>query len=204
MNSPELPRLIQYFFTDWLVRQFGASQQTVAAYRDTFRLLLRFAGAELEREPSKLLVEELDSAFLEKFLEYLERGRGNSVRTRNSRLSALHAFFRYVAITEPSLALHCQRILAIPRKRHERRPMEFLSEEEAKAIVAAPSPLTWIGQRDRTILLLGIQTGLRNTELRTLRWLDVELGAGAFVRCYGKGRKMRCTPLSKEVDVRQL
>lgn len=201
MNSPNLSRLIQCFFTDWLVRQFGASQHTIAGYRDGFRLLLRFAALTLRRAPSELKVEELDAPFLAKFLDHLEAERGNSVRTRNSRLCALHAFFRYVAITEPSLGLQCQRILAIPRKRHERRPMEFLTEEEAAAIIAAPNALTWIGWRDRALLQLAIQTGLRNSELRKLRRQDVEFGSGAHVRCLGKGRKMRCTPLSKDVAV---
>lgn len=199
MNTPNLSRLVQYFFTDWLTKQFGASQHTVAGYRDAFRLLLRFAAESLVRTPSEIGIEELDASFLGKFLDHLETDRGNSIRTRNIRLSALHAFFRYVAITEPSLALQCQRVLAIPRKRHERRPMEFLSEEEAAAIVAAPNLLTWIGRRDKTLLQLIIQTGLRNSEVRALRWQDVELGRGAHVRCLGKGRKMRCTPLSKEV-----
>ncbi len=199
MNTPNLSRLIQYFFTDWLFRQLGASQHTIAGYRDSFRLLLRFAADTLQRTPSELKVEELDATFLAKFLEHLETERGNSVRTRNNRLSALHAFFRYVAITEPSLSLQCQRILAIPHKRHERRPMEFLTEEEAAAIIGAPNPRTWIGWRDRTILQLAVQTGLRNTELRALRRQDIEFGTGAHVRCLGKGRKMRCTPLSKEV-----
>lgn len=199
MNSPSLARLIQYFFTDWLTRQFGASHHTVAGYRDAFRLLLRFAAERLGRVPSEIRVEALDATFLGAFLDHLELERGNSTRTRNIRLSALHAFFRYVAITEPSLALQCQRVLAIPRKRYERRPMEFLTEEEAEAMIGAPNSQTWLGWRDRTLLQLALQTGLRNHELRGLRREDIELGPGAHVRCLGKGRKMRCTPLTKDV-----
>lgn len=199
MNSPSLARLVQYFFTNWLTRQFGASHHTVAGYRDAFRLLLRFAAERLGRTPSEIQVEALDATFLGTFLDHLELERGNSTRTRNIRLSALHAFFRYVAITEPSLALQCQRVLAIPRKRHERRAMEFLTEEEAEAMIAAPDSRSWLGWRDRTLLQLALQTGLRNHELRTLRREQVELGSGAHVRCLGKGRKMRCTPLAKDV-----
>ena len=132
-------------------------------------------------------------------LEHLERDRGNQARTRNQRLSALHAFFRYVALAEPAFGLQCQRVLAIPWKRFERGPVEFLSEEEATALASAPNVQTWIGRRDRALLLLAVQTGLRNSEITSLRCQDVELGVGAHVRCFGKGRKMRCTPLRPDV-----
>jgi integrase/recombinase XerD len=191
--------LVQRFFTDRLLNQLGASPHTVAAYRDAFRLLLQFASERLRRSPSKLRMEDLDAPFLGKFLEYLELRRGNCVRTRNNRLAALHAFFRYVAVSEPALALQCQRVLAIPSKRYERGPVEFLTEEESEALVAAPNPNTWIGKRDRTLLLVAVQTGLRNSEITALRHQDVELGGGAHVRCVGKGRKMRCTPLRPDV-----
>ncbi|HKE25998.1 MAG TPA: site-specific integrase, partial [Bryobacteraceae bacterium] len=148
MRCSSFQSLVQCFFTDRLQKQLGASPYTVAAYRDAFRLLLRFASERLGRAPSELRVEDLDAAFLGKFLENLERTRGNCARTRNNRLAALHAFFQYVAVSEPALALHCQRILAIPSKRYERRPVEFITEEESNALVAAPDPTTWIGRRD--------------------------------------------------------
>lgn len=199
MTAATLPALLQRFFTHRLLGQLGASAHTVACYRDAFRLLLRFAAEQLRRAPSDLLLEELDAPFLAKFLEFLEHRRGCSVRTRNVRLSALRAFFRYVAIEEPAYALHCQRVLAIPNKRSERRPVEFLSEEESLALVAAPDPDTWIGRRDRTLLLVALQTGLRSGELTALRHSDVVFGTGAHLRCYGKGRKTRCTPLRPDV-----
>lgn len=199
MSTPNFSSLLQRFFTDRLINQLGASPHTVACYRDAFRLLLSFAAQYLGREPCRLRLEELDATFLEEFLEYLERDRRNSVRTRNNRLCALHAFFRYVALNEPALTHHCQRILAIPTKRYDRAPVEFLTEEESAALVAAPDPGTWIGRRDRALLLLAIQTGLRNSEITSLQWQDVDLGIGAHVRCLGKGRKGRCTPLRPEV-----
>lgn len=199
MNMSSLPSLIQRFFTQRMLEQQGLSQHTVASYRDTFRLLLAFATKHIGRAPSKLQMEELDVSFIEKFLRHLEQGRGNSVRTRNARLAAVHAFFRFVAISEPALGLQCQRILAIPSKRCEHGPVEFLTEEEAVALVAAPDTRTWIGNRDRTLLLVAVQTGLRNSELTSLRREDVVLGIGAHVRCLGKGRKMRCTPLRQDV-----
>ena len=199
MNPAGLPSLLQRFFTQRLLEQQGVSFATVASYRDAFRLLLRFATQHLGRAPSKLTLDELDGPFIEKFLRHLELDRRNSVRTRNTRLAAIHAFFRFVAISEPALSLQCQRILAIPSKRCEHGPVEFLTEDEIAALVAAPDPGTWIGSRDRALLLVATQTGLRNHELTSLKRQDVALGTGAHVRCLGKGRKMRCTPLRTDV-----
>ena len=201
MTCSSFQSLVQLFFTDRLQKQLGASPYTIAAYRDTFRLLLRFASERLRRAPSQLRMEDLDATFLGKFLEDLELARGNCARTRNNRLAALHAFFQYAAVSEPALALHCQRVLAIPSKRYERHPVEFVTEEESNALVDAPDPASWIGRRDRTLLLLAVQTGLRNSEITSLCHQDVELGTGAHVRCLGKGRKMRCTPLRPDVAV---
>jgi integrase/recombinase XerD len=201
LKHASLQSLIQVFFTERLLKQQGVSPHTVAAYRDAFRLLLQFASERLKRTPSKLRFEDLDASFLGKFLDHLEHDRGNSTRTRNNRLAALHAFFQYVSISEPALSMHCQRVLAIPSKRHERGPVTFLTEEESNALVAAPKLDTWIGRRDRALLLLATQTGLRNSELTSLRCRDVEFGVGTHVRCFGKGRKMRCTPLCPDVAV---
>ncbi len=199
MTTSTFPSLLQRFFTDRLVSQLGASPHTIAAYRDTFRLLLRFAKATLNRAPSALRVEDLDVKFLGKFLDHLESTRHNTTRTRNNRLSALHAFFRYVAISEPSLGLQCQRILAMPVKRYDRHPVEFLTDDECAALVAAPNLSTWIGRRDRALLLVAMQTGLRNSEITGLQQEDIEMRSGAHVRCLGKGRKRRCTPLRRDV-----
>lgn len=199
MTTASFPSLLQRFFTHHLLGQLSASPHTVASYRDAFRLLLRFAAERLGQNPCDLRMEELDEPFLVSFLDYLEHDRGSSVRTRNTRLAALHSFFRYVALSEPAYALNCQRVLAIPAKRYVRAPLEFLVETEVEALVAAPDPTTWIGRRDRTLLLLAVQTGLRNSELTALRRMDVSLGTGSHVRCQGKGRKMRCTPLRPDV-----
>lgn len=127
MTPAGLSTLLQAFFARRLIGQLSASPHTVAAYRDTFRILLRFATERLRRAPSDLRVEDIDAPFISRFLDALERQRGNSERTRNCRLAAVHAFFRYVAIEDPAHALQCQQILAIPSKRHERNPVEFLS-----------------------------------------------------------------------------
>ena len=199
MSAPNFAALLQGFFTDRLLAQRRASPHTVAAYRNTFRLLLRFAAERLGRAPSHLVLADLDATFLGTFLDHLERERGNSARSRNARLAALHAFFRYVSFTDPAHALLCQRILAIPSKRFERGIVEFLGDKEIDAVLDAPDPATWIGRRDHALLLVAVQTGLRVSELTALRREDVTFGTGAHVRCHGKGRKLRCTPLRRDV-----
>jgi site-specific recombinase XerD len=199
MTAANLPALVQRFFTERLRAQIGASPHTVASYRDTFRLLLIFASARLARAPSKLRLEDLDAPLIGAFLDHLEKERTSTPRTRNVRLTAVRAFFRFIAFAEPAHSLQSQQVLSIPNKRHERSTVEFLAEEEMVALVAAPDATMWIGRRDRTLLQVAVQTGLRNAEIRTLRRRDVDLGVGAHVRCFGKGRKTRCTPLRRDV-----
>jgi integrase/recombinase XerD len=192
------PGLLQSFFTDRLLQQWRASAHTVASYRDAFRLLLRFASEKLGKKPSILSMKDLTPDFISSFLEYVEKGRNNCVRTRNARLSAIHSFFRYVSFRAPEYAELCYQILAIPSKRFERRPIEFLTRKEIDALTNAPNRNSWIGRRDRTFLLTAAQTGLRVSELIGLRCRDVALGTGAHVKCNGKGRKQRSTPLRRE------
>ncbi|RLB51782.1 MAG: integrase, partial [Deltaproteobacteria bacterium] len=198
MIAPLFASLLQSFFTDRLLRQMQVSPNTVAGYRDAFRLLLRFAACRLNKEPSDFMIEDLDPALVIDFLDSLEVERNNSVRTRNNRLAAIRSFFRHVAMSEPACALQCQQILAIPQKRYQKRMIEFLNREEIEALVAAPDTSTWIGRRDRTILLFLVQTGLRVSELTSLCPESVALGVGAHVRCEGKGRKFRCVPLRRD------
>jgi site-specific recombinase XerD len=159
--SAGFPSLLQAFFTDRLFRQRQASPHTIAGYRDSFRLLLQFAKEQLGKAPSKLTLDDLNVSFIGDFLDDLENRRKNSARTRNIRLAAIHSFFHYVALEEPAYALLCQRVLAMPTKRHERRPIEFLNRVEIDALLAATDSSSWIGHRDRTMLLLTAQTGLR-------------------------------------------
>lgn len=198
MNTSTLPALLQRFFTDRLTAQLQASPNTIAGYRDTFRLLLRFASQRRNRPPTKLRIEDIDSALIGDFLTHVEKVRRNSTRSRNTRLAAIRSFYRYVAMNEPEHALHCQRILAIPSKRYVRRTVDFIDRTEMEALLCAPNPSTWIGRRDRAILLLALQTGLRVSELINLNCCDVLLGTGAHVRCEGKGRKQRSTPLRRD------
>jgi integrase/recombinase XerD len=196
--STNFPGLLQAFFTDRLLRQRSASPHTVAGYRDSFRLLLRFAAKRLGKVPSKLLLEDLDARFIGEFLDHIEKERGNSARSRNTRLAAIHSFFRYISFQEPAYTDLCRRVLAIPSKRYERKLIEYLTPAEIAALLAAPDGTTWIGRRDEALLLVGIETGLRVSELIGLHRNDVVLGTGAYIRCEGKGRKERCTPLRQE------
>lgn len=194
----QFPVLLESFFMDRLMRQRQASPHTIASYRDTFRLLLQYAQLQLRRAPSQLTVPDLDTAFLGAFLDHLEQKRDNSARSRNVRLAAIHSFFRYVALHAPEYSALAQRVLAIPSKRYVRRPICFLSPAEIEALLAAPDLKTGNGRRDRALLLLAVQTGLRAAEVTGLRCENIVLGAGAHVQCLGKGRKTRCTPLRRE------
>jgi integrase/recombinase XerD len=187
---------LQAFFTERLITQRHASPHTVAAYKDTFRLLLGFAETHYRKAPSRLEIEDLHAGFIGAFLEHLEIDRSNSIRTRNARLAAIHSLFRYAALHHLEHAAEIERVLALPPKRFERQPVAFLTDREIDALLAAPDRTTWLGRRDHALLLTAIQTGLRVSELAGLRCDDVTLGTGAHVRCVGKGRKERATPLT--------
>lgn len=193
-----LSTLLQAFFTDRLIKQRQVSPHTIASYRDTFRLLLRFANKQLKKHPSKLSFNDLDAPFIGAFLDHIQNDRHNGTRTRNLRLTAIRSFFQYAAFQEPSCSAHIQCVLAIPAKRQDRPLIDFLTHPEIQALLTAPDKTTWAGRRDRTLLVFAIQTGLRLSELIGIRRRDIVLTTGAHVRCYGKGRKERCTPLAKQ------
>jgi site-specific recombinase XerD len=189
--------LLETFFTQRLISQRQASPHTISSYRDTFRLLLQFAQRRLHKPPSSLAFAEIDAPLISAFLDDLEKRRGITTRSRNLRLTAIRSFFHYAAYEEPSHSSQIQRVLAIPSKRHTRNLVHFLDRPEIDALLAAPDQRTWFGRRDHALLLVAVQTGLRLSELTGLQRHDVALGTGAHVRCVGKGRKERCTPLTK-------
>jgi site-specific recombinase XerD len=191
---------LQAFFTDRLVQQKQASPRTVAAYRDTMRLLLEFTHQQTGKMPSQLDWDDLDHTLISGFLNHLELDRNNSIRSRNVRLTAVRSLFSYAALRHPEHALLIQRVLAIPPKRFDKRVVTFLTPPEIDALVAAPDQSRWEGRRDRVLLLLAVQTGLRVSELTGLNCRDVTLGTGANVRCEGKGRKQRAVPLTSPVE----
>jgi site-specific recombinase XerD len=187
---------LQAFFTERLIGQRRVSPNTIAAYRDTLRLLLGFAAKQLHRQPSELDLGDLDAGLITAFLTHLESERGNSVKTRNVRLAAIHSLYRYAALRHPEHAQDIQRVLAIPPKRSDRALVTFLDQTEIDALLAAPDRSTWTGRRDHALLLTAIQTGLRASELTGLNCGDIHLATGAHVSCRGKGRKQRITPLT--------
>jgi len=189
--------LLQRYFTQRLMHQRQASPHTIASYRDTFKMLLRFARKRLHKAPSALGLEDVDAPLVAAFLDDLETARGVTARTRNLRLTAVHSFFRYAAFEAPATSAQIQRVLAIPAKRFTRTLVPFLSRPEVDALLAAPDQRTWSGRRDHALILLAVQTGLRLSELISLRPEDLHVSTGAHVRVIGKGRKERCTPLSK-------
>lgn len=197
MTTADFPALLESFFTQRLIAQRSASPHTITAYRDTFRLLVQFAQQRLRKLPSQLTLKDLNAPFLGKFLDELETKRANGPRSRNLRLTSIRSFFRYAALEAPQHADLIQRVLAIPNKRPARPLVDFLTRPEIEALLAAPDQNTWLGRRDHAILLTATQTGLRLSEVTGLRQQDVVLAAGAHVRCRGKGRKERCTPLAK-------
>jgi len=192
-----LAPLLQSYFTERLAHQRDASPHTIASYRDSFRLLLGYLYQQTGRAPSKLQLEDLDPARISAFLSYLESERGNSVRTRNVRLTAVHSFFHFAALKAPECAEQVARVLSIPEKRYESTLISYLTEPEIDALLAAPDRCTPTGRRDHALLSLAVQAGLRASELSSLRCQDLNLDTGAWIKCQGKGRKERCTPLTR-------
>jgi site-specific recombinase XerD len=189
--------LLEGFFTQRLMQQRRASPHTIASYRDTFRLLLQFSQERLRKAPSCLALDDVDASLVLAFLDEQEQRRGVGARTRNLRLTAIHSFFRYAAFESPEHSALIQRVLAVPAKRFTRALVHFLTRSEVDALLAAPDQGSWSGRRDHALILLAVQTGLRLSELTSLQRDDLHLGTGSHVRVVGKGRKERCTPLSK-------
>ena len=189
---------LQAFFTDRLTHQLGASVHTIAAYRDAWRLLLPFAAARTGVAPTKLDIADLDAGLVGEFLNHLENERGNSVRTRNGRLAAIHSTFTFAALRHPEHAETIARVLAIPPKRYDRAQITYLTRAEVTALLGVPDRSTWTGRRDRAWILLAVTAGLRVSELTALTRGDLNLDTGPHVLCHGKGRKDRTTPVTAE------
>lgn len=189
---------LQAWFTDRLINQKDASPRTIAAYRDTMRLLLTFASAQTGKLPSRLDIDDLDAPLIGSFLDHLEHARGNSPRTRNARLAAIHSLYRYSALRHPEHAHTIARVIEIPTKRHDRTIVAYLEQHEIKALLRAPDRTTWLGRRDHALLLTAIQTGVRVSELVNLRIEHVRLDTGASVKVLGKRRKQRVAPLTPD------
>jgi integrase/recombinase XerD len=190
---------LQAFFTSYLLEQRAASANTVTAYRDTWRLLLLYLRDTQKLAPARIGFTNLTVETITGFLAHLERDRGNSPTTRNARLAAIHALFHYAAYTLPEHADLIARVLAIQSKKTTKPDISYLSDREVNALLAACSLHRWSGRRDQLMILTLITTGLRVSELTAATWADTNLQTPAYIRCHGKGRKDRTTPLSPDV-----
>ena len=195
---PSFAKLLQQFFVDHLVQQKAVSRHTIAAYRDTFQLLLQFAQVAIRKAPTDLTMGDMTAALILGFLDHLEKVRGNSVRSRNARLASIRAFLKYAAHHDFGALATIEQVLAIPMKRHDKPLVGFLSKAEIDAILNAPDPATWTGQRDRAMLALMYNTGARVSEVAVLRLDDLVLGPSSAVHLKGKGRKQRSVPLWRQ------
>lgn len=193
--APSFPKLVQRFFVEHLGNQRAVSSRTIAAYRDTFRLLLSFAEATIGRAPTGLTMADLDAQLILNFLDHLEKERSNGVRTRNARLAALRSFLKYAAHYDLTALPAIHQVLAIPMKRFDRPVLGFLSREEMQAILDAPDARTWAGERDRALFSLMYNTGARVSEAIGLRVGEVVVDGSAVAHLHGKGRKDRSMPL---------
>jgi len=190
--------LLEAFFNKRMIAQMNASHHTIVSYSKTFQLLLKFASKRLKKKPSQLLLIDFNSKLISQFLDELEKKRKICAQTRNTRLAAIRSFFYYLSTALPEYGGLINEVLAIPNKRKTQKLINFLSEEEVKALLNAPDRKTWIGRRDHTFLVVAIQTGLRLSELINLKWNDVDLKKNHSIECIGKGRKKRITPLTEE------
>ena len=188
-----LASTVESFFVERLMTQRNSSPRTIAAYRDALRLLLRFASEQTGKQPCRLEFADLDASLIGAFLNHLEHQRGNSITTRNARLAAIHSLYRYSALRHPEDMATIARVIEIPAKRHKRTTISYLDQKEIKALLRAPDRTAWLGRRDHALLLTAIQTGLRVSELASVRVADVSLGTGAHCRVLGKGLSSYCT-----------
>lgn len=192
---PSFATLLQRFFTEHLVQHRSVSPRTVAAYRDTFRLLLLFAERHIGKSPAAMALTDFDSSLVLAFLDHIEAERGNTARTRNARLTAIRSFLGYAAHHDLSALSVIERTLAIPVKRFDRPMLGFLSRDDMQAVLDASDTRNWIGQRDRALLTTMYNTGARVSEIIGVRGGDLVLDGAPCVHLHGKGRKQRTVPL---------
>ena len=197
--SRSLSSLIQQFFAEYLLTQRQVSPHTTASYRDSFSQLLQYAQEQYSQPASSIELEDLNARFVANFLTHLEKDRGICIRSRNQRLAAIHSFFHYIALYVPEKMELISQVLAIPVKRYQRKIITYLNHDEIECLLRTPDQNTWIGRRDHAVLMLMIQTGLRVSETTKLCCQDLVLTSGPHIRCTGKGRKERCTPLLKQM-----
>jgi site-specific recombinase XerD len=190
---------MQRFFISYLTLQRGLSQNTIAAYRDAMKLLLRFAAEILNIHLETICIEDLEGQLILSFLDSIEQKNGNSIKTRNARLAAIKSFFRFLAKEDPILLQQCQKICAIPSKKSENKPIDYLNKDEVKAILDSVETTGRDGLRDKALLLLLYNTGARAQEVVDITLEDIQFDSAApQVLIHGKGKKQRRCPLWPE------
>jgi len=191
----DFPRLVSSFLLNELPVVHNQSSNTISSYRDTYIRLLNYMQDEIGIKANKIKVSDLTTERITDFLNWLERERGNSISTRNQRLAAVHSLFQYIQIQSPDYMFQCQQVLAIPFKKSEKKLIGFLSEDETKALLAAPDTSTRKGRRNQVLLSLLYDSGARVQELADLTVSALRLDSPAQVKLIGKGRKERSVPL---------
>ena len=193
-KPPSFPALVQQFFTEYLVAQRAVSPQTVACYREALMLFLDFASHKLNKAPTAMRLADIQPDMILAFLDHLEHGRHNAVRSRNLRLTALRAFLKFAGRRDVASLHDVERALAVPMKRFERPMLGFLTRQEMEAVLGQPGK-TWSSQRDHLLFAMLYNTGARVSEIIGVRVVDIVLDGGACVHLHGKGRKLRSIPL---------
>lgn len=201
MKTTKLSNYLESFFNIRLIKQKKYSMNTIESYSTTFQLFFEFTSKRLKKKPFQLVVEDINAQLVSDFLDHLETQRKACVRTRNIRISALKSFFNYLNERLPELSEMIGQILAIPQKRTNKKLISYLNNEEVKKILSTPDQKTWLGKRDYVILLMLIQTGCRLFELIELKWQNIRLGSHGYIDFFGKGRKERRIPLSKQLNI---
>ncbi len=195
MNA--LATSLQTYFTTFAHTQRDLSANTISSYRDTWRMLLKYLTATLEVPVDALDFDDLTATNVTGFLDHLQHERGNNAKTRNTRLTAIRAVLARALPDHPEHAATITQVLAIPPRRTTRPVIQFLTPAETQALLSAPDQQTWAGRRDHALLAMTVQTGLRISEICSLTYDDIHLGAGPHIACTGKGRRQRITPLTK-------
>ncbi len=195
MKPTDFAYSLTTYLSKYLPNEVGASTNTIQSYRDTFSILLRYCVSEANIQVEKLTLNQLDRKMIEAFLSWIETERKCSVSTRNQRLAAIHAFFRFLQLEQPQALYQYQQILAIPMKKARKKSIGYLALDSIKKLLDMPEKTTKGGRRDLVLLSLIYESGARVQEIVDVRIADVRLNAPSTVKLTGKGNKTRIVPI---------
>ncbi len=198
MNRNAFSYHLTKYFAEYLPNQTAASPNTIRSYRDTFVQLMEFYKAEYSLPPERLGYGEFTADRIEGFLVYLEETRGIGISTRNQRLAAIHAFFRYLQYRDPAGFEQCAQVLSVPFKKAPVKPMNYLSAEEMKLLFSIPDPKKDDQLRDLAVMVLLYETGARVQELIDLCPSNIRFSTTVTAELHGKGNKTRLVPVNAD------